>query len=70
MSQIHSNKPRTQILDLVDESSQLLVLNQSDIQLVKGGRMQLTIINVASSCAVGGGYDYDIDELGFIEVPD
>jgi hypothetical protein len=57
MSHNHSNKPRTQILDLIDDSSQLSVLSQSDLQLVKGGFW--AIASESCSCAAGGGLDYD-----------
>jgi hypothetical protein len=59
MSQNHSNKPRTQILDLVDESLQPSVLSQSDLQLVKGGLVVNQIRLQPCSCAMGGGEDYD-----------
>ncbi len=59
MFQDRSNKPRTQIHDLVDESSQPSILSLSDLQLIKGGRMEFAIYREACSCAVGGDYDYD-----------
>jgi hypothetical protein len=59
MSQNHSNKSRTQILDLVDESLQPSVLSQSDLQLVKGGLVVNQIPLQPCSCAMGGGEDYD-----------
>ncbi len=59
MSQNHSNKPKTQILDLVDDSSQLSVLSQSDLQLVTGGFKGWALVGDGCSCAAGGGVDYD-----------
>ncbi len=59
MFQNHSNKSRTQILDLVDESSQPSVLSLSDLQLVKGGLTIATTRLHPCSCAVGGGEDWD-----------
>lgn len=58
MFQDRSNKPRTQILDLVDDSSELSVLSQSDLKLVNGGKT-FVYWTEACSCAVGGGEDYD-----------
>jgi hypothetical protein len=69
MSQNYSNKPRTQILDLVDESSQLSVLSQSDLQLCKGGQMvigPIITVSEACTCAVGGGQDYDNPKFYFL----
>lgn len=69
MSQNHSNKPRTQILDLVDDLSQLSVLSQSDLHLVKGGQIVLgpiMTISEACTCAVGGGNDYDNERIVFM----
>lgn len=55
MSQNHSNKSRTQILDL-DESMQLSDLSRSDLRLINGG---MRYVCVPCSCLMGGGEDYD-----------
>jgi hypothetical protein len=57
MFQNRSNKSRTQILDLVDDSLQPSILSQSDLQLVKGG--MIVGLCIATSCTMGGGYDCD-----------
>jgi hypothetical protein len=59
MFQDRSNKLRTQILDLVDDTSQLSVLSQADLRLVTGGRRGWALVGDACSCAAGGGADYD-----------
>jgi hypothetical protein len=59
MFQKQSNKPRTLILDLVGDSSQLSVLSQSDLQLVTGGFKGWALVGDACSCVAGGGSDYD-----------
>jgi hypothetical protein len=58
MSTYNANKSRTQIIDLIDESSQPAELSQSDLQLINGGRWCICIYTACSS-AMGGGYDYD-----------
>lgn len=60
MSEYNSNKSRTRIIDLIDESLQPSELNQSDLQLINGGaRCVCIVILEACSSAMGGGYDYD-----------
>ncbi len=68
MFQDCSNKSRTQIFDLVDESSQSSVLNQSDLQFIKGGWiiMESMTISEACSCTAGGGSDFDNSVFYFL----
>jgi hypothetical protein len=67
MSQNHSNKPRTQILDLVDESSQSSVLSQSNLQFIKGGLITMDWMTISEACScTAGGSDFDNAQFYFL----